>query len=76
MPTRSDVVAERLEDLGQDLTQLWKALTRDPKKQAWSERVWKALSKASTVAATMAARRMAGKTWRVLTGETPPAARK
>jgi hypothetical protein len=72
MPTRTDVVEERLEDLGQDLTQLWKALTRDPKRQAWSERVWRALSKASTVFATIAARRIAGRTWRTLTGETPP----
>lgn len=76
MPTRTDVVEERLQDLGQDLTELWKALIRDPKRQAWSERLWRMLSKASTVAATMAARRLAHRTWNVLTGEPPPSGQK
>jgi hypothetical protein len=76
MPTRSDVVEERIKDLGQDLNGLLAALTRDPKRQAWNERFWRALSKASTVVATMAARRMAGKAWRVLTGEPPPSGQK
>jgi hypothetical protein len=76
MPTRPDVVEEQLKELGQDLNGLWAALTRDPKKEAWSRRMWRAVCKASTVAATMAARRMAGRTWKVLTGEPPPAAQK
>jgi hypothetical protein len=76
MPTRTDVVEEQMKELGQDLSRLWTALTRDPKRQAWSERLWRALSKASTVAATMAARRMAGRAWKVLTGEAPPSGQK
>jgi len=76
MPTRTDVVEERIKDLEQDLSGLLAALTRDPKRQAWIERFWRALSKASAVAATMAARRMAAKAWRVLTGEPPPSAQR
>ena len=72
MPTRTDVVEERIRDLGQDLNGLLAALTRDPKRQTWNERFWRALSKAAVVVATMAARRMARKAWRVLTGEPPP----
>lgn len=76
MPTRSDVVEERMRDLGNDLTALWAALVRDPKRQARREQFWRAFSKASIVAGTMMARKMAGRTWRILTGEGPPATQK
>ena len=76
MPTRTDVLEQRVKDLGQDLGALGAALIRDPKRQARSERIWQVLSRATTVLATLVARRMAGKTWRVLTGEIPPRAQK
>jgi hypothetical protein len=76
MPTRKDVVEERLRDLAADLRDLYRALTRDPKREARKERVWKALAGVSGALATVAARRAAGKAWGVLTGEKPPSKQK
>jgi hypothetical protein len=75
MPTKSAVVTEQLGTLGEDLKQLWIALTADPKKQARKERAWSVVSGILTAAATMLARRWASRAWALLTGEQPPAAR-
>jgi hypothetical protein len=72
VPKRKDIVEERLGDLGHALKDLWKALTKDPKREARKERVWRAFSGAAVGVATVAARRAAGKAWGVLTGERPP----
>lgn len=72
MPTRSDVVLEELGELKRDLEALWVALSTDPKKQARKERAWSVFAGILSVAATMAARRAAAKSWTVLTGEHPP----
>jgi hypothetical protein len=74
MPSRSEVVSEQLVTLGEDLRDLWVAITTDPKKQARKDRAWTVLTGALTVAGTMAARRGTAKLWSVLTGETPPIA--
>jgi hypothetical protein len=75
MPTRTDVVGEQLDELRQDLKQLWTALTSDPKQEARKERAWTMLAGALGAASTMAARRATAKLWAVLTGEQPPTAR-
>jgi hypothetical protein len=74
MPSRGEAVSEQLVALGEDLRDLWVALTTDPKKQARKERAWSILTGALTVAGTMAARRGTAKLWSILTGETPPTA--
>ena len=75
MATRSDVVGEQLDELAQDLRDLWHALTADPKKQARKERAWTILAGAVGVLGTMVARQAAAKVWRMLTGEQPPVGR-
>jgi hypothetical protein len=72
MPKRRDVVAEQLRELADDIDELWRAVTRDPQKEARRERAWTILSGAAGVAATMAVRRALVKLWPILTGETPP----
>jgi hypothetical protein len=72
MPSRSDVVSEQLTELGQNLRDLWVALTTDPTKQKRKEQAWTILAGALTVAGTMLARRGTAKLWNVLTGEPPP----
>ena len=72
MAKRSDVVAEQLGELKQDLRDLWQALTRDPGEEVWKERRWLLLSGALTTAATIGARKATAKVWGILTGEPPP----
>jgi hypothetical protein len=72
MPKRRDVVVEQLDELKTDLTALWVALTKDPKKEARKERAWTMFAGALGAAAAMGARRVATRAWGVLTGETPP----
>ncbi len=76
MPTKSDIVAEQLAELRQDLRELWVAVTADPKKQARKERLWSILAGVLAAVATIGARRIATKAWAVLTGEPPPPAQK
>jgi hypothetical protein len=76
VPTKGAVVSEQLATLGQDLKQLWVAVTADPKKQARKQRAWSVVSGILGAAATMIARRWASRAWAVLTGEQPPAARR
>jgi hypothetical protein len=72
MPKRRDVVSEQLDELRQDLEQLWDALTRDPKKEARKQRMWTVFVGAFGALGTLAARRAAVKAWSILTGEVPP----
>jgi hypothetical protein len=72
MPKRSEVVAEQLGELRQDLRDLWVALRADPKKEARKERAWSIFVGALGAAATMVARRATTKVWAVLSGEPPP----
>ena len=72
MPNRRDAVAEQLRELADDLENLWRAATRDPKKEARRERAWMMLSGALSVAATMASRKLLARLWPILTGELPP----
>jgi hypothetical protein len=72
MPKRKDVVVEQLEDLVEDLEDLWRALTRDPKAEARKERLWTIVSGVAGAASTMASRKLLAKLWPILTGERPP----
>jgi hypothetical protein len=72
MTKKTDVLAEEMNELAQDFERLWRALTRDPNKEARRDRAWAILSGAFGAAATMAARRALAKLWPILTGEQPP----
>ena len=72
MARRRDVVAEELRQLADDLEELWKALTRDPKVEQRKQRAWTVIAGISGAAATMATRRALAKLWPILTGEQPP----
>jgi hypothetical protein len=73
--SRSDNLVTNLEELQQDLRDLWQSLTRDPAKEARKERAWTILSGACTAIGAIVARRVAAKAWGILTGETAPMAR-
>ncbi len=72
MAKRTNIVADQLEALAEDLENLWRAATRDPAKEARRERVWTVLMAGIGVGATMASRRVLAKLWPILTGEEPP----
>lgn len=71
MPKRRDVIAEELRTLADDLESLWRAVTKDPAREARRERMWTILSGGLAAAATMASRRAVAKLWPILTGEEP-----
>ena len=72
MARRREVVAEELRQLADDLEELWKALTRDPKVEQRKQRAWSVIAGIFGAAATMATRRALAKLWPILTGEEPP----
>ena len=72
MPDRRETLQEELNRLGSDLKSLLETLTRDPKEQARRERRWNLLVGVTGAVFTLAARRLAAKTWGILTGEEPP----
>jgi Protein of unknown function (DUF4235) len=72
MAKRSDMLASNLEELQQDLTDLWRTLTRDPAKEARKERAWTILAGVFTAVGAIVARKAAGKVWGILTGEVAP----
>jgi peptidoglycan hydrolase CwlO-like protein len=76
MPTKNEVVSEQLEEIRQDLRDLWVALRHDPKKQKRKERMWSLFSGALAAGATMVARQAATKIWTRVTGEPTPQAQK
>jgi hypothetical protein len=76
MPSRSDVLLDQLEELQQDLRDLWQALTRDPVKEARKERAWTILAGVFTAVGAIASRRAAARLWGILTGEAAPLARR
>ena len=73
MRKRLEAVKEELRTLGGDLRSLVSTATHDPKEQARRERRWRLLYGALSAVFALAARRLAGKSWGVLTGERPPA---
>lgn len=72
MTRRSDVLVSNLEELQQDLTDLWHTLTRDPAKEARKERAWTILAGVFTVVGAIVARKAAAKVYGILTGEAAP----
>jgi hypothetical protein len=75
VPSRNDVLLANVEELRQDLRDLWRTLTRDPAAEARKERAWTIMSGVFTAVAAVAARRAATKLWGILTGETAPIAK-
>ncbi|HYT50905.1 MAG TPA: hypothetical protein VEL10_01730 [Gaiellaceae bacterium] len=75
MPSRSDVLLTQLEELQQDVLDLWHGLTRDPVKEARKERAWTILAGVFAAVGAIAARKVAAKVYGILTGEAPPIAK-
>ncbi len=75
MPSRSDVVLTQLEELQQDLLDLWHGLTRDPVREARKERAWTILAGVFAAVGAIVARKAAAKVYGILTGEAPPIAK-
>ena len=76
MAKRRDLVADQLQQLAEDLEELWRALTRDPKAERRKERAWTMLLGALGAASTIASRQLVARLWAILTGEHPPTARR
>jgi hypothetical protein len=72
VPKKREVVAEELSNLTSDLRSLLTTLTTDPQEQARKERRWKLLYGGLSAVAALLARRLASKSWAILTGERPP----
>jgi hypothetical protein len=72
---KRDALTDSLGTLLSDLKSLGETLVRDPKEQAKKERLWRALYAVTGAVFTLAARRLATKTWSILTGEQPPTKR-
>jgi hypothetical protein len=72
MPNRTDVLVSNLEELQQDLIDLWHSLTRDPAKEARKERAWTILAGVFTAVGAIVARKAAARVWGILTGEVAP----
>jgi hypothetical protein len=72
MAKRSDMLVSNLEELQQDLTDLWRTLTRDPAKEARKERAWTILAGVFTAVGAIVARKAAARVWGILTGEVAP----
>lgn len=73
MPKKKrEAVAEELQNLTGDLKSLVDTLGNDPKVQARKERLWKLLYGGLSAVSALVARRLATKSWGILTGEVPP----
>jgi hypothetical protein len=72
MANRTDMLTSNLEELQQDLVDLWHTLTRDPAKEARKERAWTILAGVFTAVSAILARKVAAKAWGILTGEVAP----
>jgi Protein of unknown function (DUF4235) len=72
MPNRTDTLVSNLEELQQDLVDLWHTLTRDPAKEARKERAWTIVAGVFTAVGAIMARKAAAKIWGILTGEAAP----
>jgi hypothetical protein len=75
VPSRNDVLLANLEELQQDLSDIWRSLTRDPAKEARKERAWTVLAGVFTALSAILARKAAAKVYGILTGETAPIVR-
>lgn len=76
MPAKRDATATELRNLTDDLRSLLSTLAHDPAEQARRERNWKLLYGGLSAVSALLARRVAAKTWGILTGEQPPTKRK
>src|SRR4051812_38970443 len=74
MPNRTKLAGEELKKVGRDAKGVAAALTDDPKARQRRELRWRVLYGTIAAVSTVAARRAATRSWRVLTGEAPPAA--
>jgi hypothetical protein len=72
MPKKREVAAEELSNLTADLRSLVQTVTSDPEERARKERNWRLLYGGLSAVSALLARRLATKTWGVLTGELPP----
>jgi hypothetical protein len=70
--SKREATVEELQSLASDLRSLLTTLTSDPQEQERRERRWRLLYGALSAVFALGARRVATKSWGVLTGEQPP----
>jgi hypothetical protein len=73
MPSRRQATVEELHTLTEDLRSLLATATTDPRERARREWQWRLLYGGLSAVTALFARRLATKTWGILTGERPPA---
>jgi hypothetical protein len=73
MPSRRQATVEELHALTEDLRSVLTTATTDPRERARREWEWRVLYGGLSAVAALLARRLAMKTWGILTGERPPA---
>jgi hypothetical protein len=76
MRKKREVAVEELSKLTQDLRSLVASLTTDPEERARKERRWKLLYAGLSAVSALLARRLASRSWGILTGERPPVEKK
>ena len=72
MPSRKQATVEELRTARDGLRGAITTATTDPAELARKRRLWRLLYLVLSAAFALVARRFAGKTWAILTGEQPP----
>ena len=72
MRSRKDATVEELKAARDDLRGAIRTATTDPVELARKQRLWRLLYLVLSAAFALVARRLAARTWAILTGETPP----
>jgi uncharacterized protein DUF4235 len=75
MAVKTQPVRNAVATLGHEIQAKTWTLGRDRRTERKKRLLWIGLSTALGAAATFAARKLASKSWRILTGEEPPAKR-
>lgn len=72
MASASNTIRRAVAAAGEKVSEVAWTVGRDPRRERRLRRRWGLVQTATSVAFTLAARRLAAAAWRVLTGETPP----
>jgi hypothetical protein len=72
MPSKSDLLADELRTLADDMKQVLVTLRTDPKEQRNKELQWRLLYGGLSAVFAVVGRKLATRAWHVLTGEQPP----
>src|SRR5207244_2627938 len=75
MPSKTDLLADELRTLADDMKQVLVTLKTDPNAQRKKELRWRVLYGGLSAVFAIAGRKLATRAWRILTGEEPPTKR-